>query len=181
MSTPHAPSSLHQFARAAVTVAAIVFAWTAVATLRITPTRPIDGPPPGTARAAATTTLPTMTDEGLQRAVGHDPFVVSRSAPARAYSLDAGVMDDPATEDPYVAEADASPILPTVQGTAVGANGVGFAMCAVPGGPVLVVRPGDRVGDFTVVSIERTRVLFRDASGRRHTVDAVASPSGAEP
>jgi hypothetical protein len=36
------------------------------------------------------------------------------------------------------------------------------------------------VGSFTVVQIERTRVVFRDAAGRRQTVEAVASPSGDE-
>jgi hypothetical protein len=44
----------------------------------------------------------------------------------------------------------------------------------------LVVRPGDRVGEFTVLGIERTRVIFRDGAGRRYTVDAVASPPGVE-
>lgn len=176
MSTPRTPSSLYRLAQSALAVAVVVFGWTAVSAVRITPTPSLDMGLANRGEAIGSSAL--ITDADLDRAVSHDLFSASRSAPLRAYSLSAAAEPQSSNDEaPYV---EASPELPTVQGTAVNATGDGFAMCAAPGGQVVVVRPGDRVGAFTVVSIERTRVVFRDALGRKHTVEAVGSPSGDE-
>jgi hypothetical protein len=110
--------------------------------------------------------------------VSRDPFAPSRQAPVTPYRL--GDIPAPGEETHIVAQPE--PVrLPEVRGTAVGPGDEAFAMCAWDGGPVLVVRPGDAIGPFTVLVIERARVIFRDASGRRVTVESTASPDGAAP
>ncbi len=178
MSAPRTSSSLQRLAQGAVAVAVVVFGWSVVSAIRLTPTPPLDAD--RAQRRAAVATTASLTADALERAVSHDMFSPSREAPSRAYSLVAPTeAERPGVEDEAPVD-DVPPELPTVQGTAVDASGDGFAMCAAPGGPVVVVRPGDVIGAFTVVSIERTRVVFRDALGRRHTVAAVGSPSGDE-
>ncbi len=177
MSTSRPTTPLHTLASTALAVAAVVFVWTAQAAIRLTPTATLE-------RARVASDLPTdslrtpLSDADIEGAVSHDLFSPLRSAPARRYTLGESEPTETVRNDEQ--QAVVSPELPTVQGTAVNATGDGFAMCAAPGGPVVVVRPGDTVGAFTVVSIERTRVVFRDAIGRRHTVEAVGSPSGDE-
>ena len=171
---------LARLAQTALLVAGVVCVWAALAAVRLTPTPAVEAGARGSDRSTTVAAVPSVSDTGIARAVEHDMFAESREAPARAYTL-----ADAASVEPLEVAGDAvnveAPIeWPTVQGTAVSATGDGFAMCAAPGGPVVVVRPGDMVGSFTVVQIERTRVVFRDAAGRRHTVEAVASPSGDE-
>ncbi|MFN7456962.1 MAG: hypothetical protein ACK5U0_06150, partial [Gemmatimonas sp.] len=113
--------------------------------------------------------------------LARDPFSPERRAPdvryqpprADAVYVERGTDDDLPTDEPQ------SMTMPVVHGTATDASGAAFAMCALDGGPVVVLRAGDTLGPFTVLSIERARVQFRDASGRRYLIDAMASPEGA--
>lgn len=50
---------------------------------------------------------------------------------------------------------------PIVLGTALGAAGNAFATVQISNGTPRIVRTGDRVGSYTVVSIERGSVTFR--------------------
>ena len=112
--------------------------------------------------------------------LARDPFSPERRAPDVRYQ-------PPRADAEYVERgADAAmPIdepvsmtMPVVHGTAADASGAAFAMCALGDGPVVVLRTGDSLGPFMVLSIERARVQFRDASGRRHLIEAIASPEG---
>ncbi|WP_396207689.1 hypothetical protein [Gemmatimonas sp.] len=180
MSTSYGTAPFTRLAQTALVVAGMVFVWSAIAAVRLTPTPTVDAGARGSNGTAIGAAVPSVTDTGIARAVEHDLFAESREAPARAYALADAAAVEPLAVAGDVMNAETPIELPTVQGTAVNATGDGFAMCAAPGGPVVVVRPGDMVGSFTVVQIERTRVVFRDAAGRRHTVEAVASPSGDE-
>lgn len=180
MSTSNATAPLTRLAQTALLVAGAVFVWSVIGAVRLTPTPTVEAGAhvgDGSATAAA---VPSVSDSGIVRAVEHDMFAESREAPTRVYTLAETSSGEPSEVAGEVMNAEATVEWPTVQGTAVGATGDGFAMCAAPGGPVIVVRPGEMVGSFTVVQIERTRVVFRDAAGRRQTVEAVASPSGDE-
>ncbi len=171
--------ALRRFAQVAITVAITVFLWTAAEAVRVTRADDTRPNATGTPSPVPVGVRAPLDDAEIAGAVAHDPFSPLRTAPARRYTLhdaERSVEAAAATDVPPVE----APLLPTVQGTAVNAAGDGFAMCALAGGPVEVVRPGDVIGDFTVVSIERTRVVFRDALGRRHVVAAVGSPSGDE-
>ena len=47
-----------------------------------------------------------------------------------------------------------------VLGTAVAPNNRSFAFCRMPDGPAMIVRVGDKVGTYTVKSIDRNQVVF---------------------
>jgi len=150
-------SALPRLAQVAIGVAGAVFLWTAAEAVRVTRADDQRQNATGTPSSAPVGLRAPLDESAIAGAVAHDLFSPQRAAPVRRYTLN---------------EAELS--------VAAAAAGEGFAMCAMAGGPVVVVRPGDVIGDFTVVSIERTRVVFRDALGRRHAVAAVGSPSGDE-
>ena len=125
----------------------------------------------GTVEAAAPAT--TVADSALRftavnepvdigAAVARDLFMDDRRAPPRRYRLPGEAV---------TVARQASP-RPQVLGTAISADGSSFAMCQTGPTDVLKVRVGGRVGDYTVVSIERGRVTFRGLDGERFTVDA---------
>ena len=95
-------------------------------------------------------------------AVARDLFTDDRHAPARRYRLP-GEVDAP---ERTVASR------PIVLGTVLGADGASFAMCQTGPTDVVKARVGGRVGEYTVVLIERGRVTFRGTDGERFTVDA---------
>ncbi|MCA2985018.1 type II secretion system protein GspM [Gemmatimonas sp.] len=133
------------------------------------------------AGGAATATMSRVPVVDAEAVLARDPFSPERRAPdvryqpprADAVYVERGTDDDLPTDEPQ------SMTMPVVHGTATDASGAAFAMCALDGGPVVVLRAGDTLGPFTVLSIERARVQFRDASGRRYLIDAMAPPEGA--
>lgn len=106
-----------------------------------------------------------------------NPFAASRRAPSVRYRL--AIPDDALAGLPV--DEDIAPARPVVHGTAVSSDGRGFAMCAVEGQPITVVRVGDRLADYTVVAIARGRVTFRDAQGQRVDITTSASADGDQP
>lgn len=106
-----------------------------------------------------------------------NPFAASRRAPSTRYRL--AIPGDALAALP--ADEAVEPARPVVHGTAVSSDGRGFAMCAIDGQPVTVVRVGDRVGDYTVVAIARGLVTFRDAQGQRLEITTSASADGEQP
>ncbi|GAB1342074.1 GspMb/PilO family protein [Gemmatimonas sp.] len=119
----------------------------------------------------------------IDRLVERDLFSAERRAPTEPFRI-ASRHSAPSAEDVSSALSDADDgagELPTILGTAVDASGSGFAMATLSGGPVVVIRVGDVLGPYRVLTIERARVQFRNAAGQRYTVDATASPDGAVP
>lgn len=137
------------------------------------------------ASAPSVSSVASISSRGIEplvaRTIARDPFSPERRAPDVRYRL----RNADAPGAPLAAE-DRAPQGPTatwpeVRGTAVDGSGRGFAMVTLDGGPVVVLRTGDTLGQYTVLSIERARVSFRDASGQRQTIDATVSPDGAVP
>jgi hypothetical protein len=91
-----------------------------------------------------------------------DLFTDDRRPPARRYLMPG---------DADVPQGGPAP-LPTVLGTALGSDGQHFAIAQLPGAPSMVIRPNSKIGEYTVVSIERGKVILRSADGVRFTVDA---------
>jgi type II secretory pathway component PulM len=106
-----------------------------------------------------------------------NPFAASRRAPSVRYRL--AIPGDALAGLPV--EETLEPSRPVVHGTAVSSDGRGFAMCAIDGQPVTVVRVGDRLADYTVVAIARGRVTFRDAQGQRVDITTSAAADGDQP
>ncbi len=98
----------------------------------------------------------------VARAVARDVFQEDRTPARRRYRL-------PGAAD---AEAAQPAPRPSVLGTAIGTGEPDFAICQVAGGQPAIVRVGGRIGEFTVISIERSRVWFRGAGGERFSIDA---------
>lgn len=166
-----------------------------VSTLEVSaaPNTADDGTEPLAVRAtligyAAPPTVATWSDAGAPmhrwspdslaaRLTAHNPFVASRRAPSVRYRL--AIPGDALAGLPL--EEALEPSRPVVHGTAVSSDGRGFAMCAIDGQPVTVVRVGDRLADYTVVAIGRGRVTFRDAQGQRLDITTSASADGEQP
>lgn len=171
------PSALARLAQVALGVSAVVFLWTLVTAVRLTATEPLLPSTDTRADSLGVAFRQPATEGEIARAVSHDVFSALRESTPRRERTDAAPMAVSNAESS--ASVDTANI-PTVKGTATGANGDAFAMCALPGADAIVVRVGDVIGSYTVVSIERARVVFRDAAGRRHIVEANASPAGDE-
>ncbi len=152
-----------QIAIGALTMAAMIFVWSLVAALRIEPTS--DAAPPQFNIAAAQVESVRAAAIEVAKVVDLNLFAPDRSAPLRRYSL-SGYEDEPMTE---VAMEVARPV---VLGTAVGSGERSFAMCSLEGAPTVIVRVGDKLGDYTVRSIRRGVVEFSSTSGERFAVDA---------
>jgi hypothetical protein len=92
----------------------------------------------------------------VMEAVNNDPFHPLRRRPARRLQP-AGVQ---------VVEGVADRGLSVqVIGTAVSANGGGFAMCAWGGAPPRIVRIGERVGDWTLRAVTPGAAQFTSSAG----------------
>jgi hypothetical protein len=117
----------------------------------------VDAVPDSALRFAA---AGTGTDVAAANA--RDLFTDDRRAPARRYLMP-GMADTP--------QAGPAP-LPTVLGTALGSDGAHFAIAQLPGGLATIIRVNGKIGEYTVVAIERARVTLRGPDGIRLTVDA---------
>jgi hypothetical protein len=88
-------------------------------------------------------------------AVAADLFSIDRIAPEQRYRM-------PGEE---TAGTDAEPARPVVLGTAIAADGSSFATCQLESSRLQMVRVGDHLGDYTVKSISRDRVVFLTRAG----------------
>ncbi|HZQ37572.1 MAG TPA: hypothetical protein VFD32_16690, partial [Dehalococcoidia bacterium] len=98
----------------------------------------------------------------IAAAVARDLFAEDRTPPPRRYRLPGDADATPRPPAPR----------PVVLGTALGTGEADFAICQIAGGAPVIVRAGSRIGEFTVLSIERTRVWFRGPDGERISIDA---------
>lgn len=91
----------------------------------------------------------------IPAAVAADLFAVDRTAPKERYRMP-GEAGDSTKE---------APAKPVVLGTAIAADGSNFATCQLDSGRLQMVRVGDHLGDYTVKSIGRGRVVFVTRAG----------------
>jgi hypothetical protein len=96
-----------------------------------------------------------------------DLFSPERTAPAARYRMPGEAA--PATTAP-------EPPKPIVLGTALAADGTSFATCQFESSRLLMVRVGDRVGDYVVKTIARGRVVFATPAGK--TFEVLAPRAG---
>lgn len=164
-----------RFAPMRAAVAALVLAfgfavWSLFDALR-TPALPMIAihAPATFALAAAPAPRPVDVDA----AVKSDLFSPDREEPEQAFRL-------PGEPAPQTAVAAVNVPKPTVLGTAVGPNGFSFATAEIAAKGPRIVHVGDRLGDYTVKTIERGHVVFVAADGTRLDIAATAAPNTQE-
>jgi len=137
-----------QIALGALVIALVLSAWTASRAIHIDQT--VAAPPPSFATADALAKTPIVVPVDIGAVVGSNVFSPERTAPRRRYRL-TGYAEP---------VASAPPPKPLVLGTAVAPNNRSFAFCRMPDGPAMIVRVGDKIGTYTVKSIDRNQVVF---------------------
>lgn len=137
-----------QIACGALVVALLLAAWTAARAIRVDETT--TAPPPSFATSDALARAPSIVPVDISEVVAMNLFSPDRKAPARRYSLSG-----------YAPVTDAAPpARPLVLGTAVASGNRSFAVARMPDGAPTIVRVGDKLGIYTVRSIERNQVVF---------------------
>jgi hypothetical protein len=136
-------------------------AWTAARAIRLDAVTA--APPPRFATEEALARAPVAELPDIDVVVGQNLFSPDRTAPPRRYRL---------TGYAEAAEPAEPPARPIVLGTAVADGNRSFAVCRLPDGPSLIVRVGERLGIYTVKSIERNVVVFVTPSGEQLAITA---------
>ena len=134
----------------------LVFFWTLVRALRAQPV----------ANAAPTTLVgldavkrpPNRPISDIQVAVDNDLFSPDRSPPDTPYRMPGEASDDKPRVEPQK---------PIVLGTAVASDGHSFATLQLGMESPRLVRVGDRIGEWTVRSIARGKVVLEGSEGSR--------------
>jgi type IV pilus biogenesis protein PilP len=151
---PQAP--LIRTATVTLVVAFALLAVSFVRAIRITPVEAATNT--ATSELARITTTPPAPDIDLDAVGANGIFQPDRNPMPYRYRM----PGDPAPND---AGAPA-PILPVVLGTVLSTDGAHFATCQMPGGRPTVVRVGDKLGEYTVIAIDRDKVAFKNAAGK---------------
>lgn len=166
MTLPRAP-----FIRALLAALVIAFALVVSSLVRAWKITPVE---------AASTTAAATTKGGLLvapipeidiDAIGaNNIFQPTRTSPGKRY---------PMPGDPVPVDATPAPEAPrpTVLGTVIAIGGESFATAQMPGGRPATVRVGSKVGDYTVVTIERNKVVFRTTTGALIEIGALRKGS----
>jgi hypothetical protein len=149
-----------QIALGALVLALGLSAWTASRAMRIDQTTA--APPPSFATSDALAKAPMVVPVDIGMVVGLNVFSPERKAPLRRYRLSGYA-------EPVAA---APPPKPLVLGTVVAPNNRSFAFCRMPDGPAIIVRVGDKIGTYTVKSIERNQVVFNAPGEEAFAVNA---------
>jgi hypothetical protein len=150
-----------QIAVAALVAALGLVAWTAARAFRVDAVT--TAPPPRFATEEALARAPVAELPDIEVVVGQNLFSPERTAPARPYRL---------TGYAEPAEPAEAPPRPIVLGTAVADGNRSFAVSRLADGPSVIVRVGDRLGIYTVKSIERNVVVFVTPSGEQVAITA---------
>jgi hypothetical protein len=95
----------------------------------------------------------------IQSAVENDLFSPDRSAPSTPYRMPG---EHEASDEPVV-----EPVKPAVLGTAVATDGRNFATMQLGDERPILVHVGDKIGEWTVKSIGRGKVVLVTAAGAR--------------
>jgi hypothetical protein len=151
---PQAP-----FIRTAIGVFVIAFALLAVSLVRAIRITPVEAATTiANTELARVTSTPPAPDIDLGAIGANGIFQPGRTAMPYRYRM-------PGESAPNDAGAP-EPIKPVVLGTVLATDGSHFATCQMPGGRPTVVRVGDKLGDYTIVAIDRDKVAFKNAAGK---------------
>ena len=148
----------------ALALAIVLCVVTAVRTMRIENVAP--APATVSIVAGALDAPERVSAVNVDVAIGSDLFAPERKPPAARYRM-------PGEAAPKAAEEAPKPI---VLGTALAADGSSFATCQYQSARLLMVRVGDKVGDYVVKTIERGRVVFATPAGK--TFEVLAPRAG---
>jgi hypothetical protein len=127
-----------------------------VRAIRVTPVEASGNP--AAAALARSTSTPPVPEIDLEAVGANDIFQPDRNPLQYRYRMPGETAPDN-TPGP-------EPVKPVVLGTVIATDGSHFATCQMPGGRPTVVRVGDRLGDYTVMAIDRNTVTFKDAAGK---------------
>jgi hypothetical protein len=144
------------------TIAAFVFSlfmfgWTLVHAVRMEAVPVQTAPDFASASALATPARGVAGD--VEAAVQADLFAADRSAPAHRYRIPGEDDDEGGPAMP--------PVLPVVLGTASSDPVHAFATVQLGEGHPVILHVGDKIGAYTVQSIEREKVVFTNASKKK--------------
>ena len=145
-----ASTNAGRVAAGALAISAALFFWTLVGAIRLEAVPQLPAPQFVSSAALAAPAPQAATD--VEAAVQADLFAAERTAPARRYRAPGEDSDE---ETPK-----GEPVLPVVLGTAVSDPAHSFATVQLGDGSPVIVRIGDKIGEYTVQSIDRERVVF---------------------
>ena len=148
-----------RIALAAFGAAALLLAWTLWQAVRVNAVVASPGPRDGGGTVPTSAAWPTYSAERVLAAVDKDPFHPARRRPAVRFRL----PHDMATARSRSAPTTSPGV--RVIGTAVRADGGGFAMCSWAGGQPRIVRVGERVGEWTLSKVTPGAAEFRGSTG----------------
>jgi hypothetical protein len=142
-------------------LAALTTGWTTMRALRV---QAIPDPP-STAIASLETIrrAPARPKSDVEATAENDVFSIDRSAPVAPYRM-------PGEPDPSAVRAVVQPEKPLVLGTAIATDGRNFATVQLGNGSPMLVRIGDKVGEWTVRAIERGKIVLVSTNGSRAEV-----------
>ena len=136
---------------------ALLAVWTLVNAIRIAPVPEIAAPAFASSAALAAPWLGAAAD--VEAAVRGGLFESDRTAPARRYRAPGEESDDIAPKE--------APVLPVVLGTAVSDSVHSFATVQLADSRTMIMHVGDKIGEYTVYTIERGRVVFTNAAKKK--------------
>lgn len=142
-----------------VVTASTVLVWTTVDAVRLKPPSTTDW----TLLADSTPELSpkvSSTTAQLALAVEQDPFHPERRRPTRPFRLPSEPMTN---ETEPAATQDALHLI----GTAVFADGSGFAICQLGGQSPRLLRLGERLGEYELSSVAKGKASFLTSTGTR--------------
>jgi hypothetical protein len=150
-----------QSALVALGLALLTTGWTAMHALRVEAIPD----PPSTAIASLETIrrAPARPKSDVEATVENNVFSIDRSAPVTPYRM-------PGEPDPSAVRAVVQPEKPLVLGTAIATDGRHFATVQLGNGSPMLVRIGDKVGEWTVRAIERGKIVLVSTNGIRAEV-----------
>lgn len=137
-------------------VASALFLISLVRAIRITPVEAATTI--ATSELVRVTSAPPAPEIDLGAVGANGIFRPDRTAMPYRYRM----PGEPGPDDAPAAE----PIKPVVLGTVLATDGSHFATCQLPGGRPTLVHVGDKLGDYTVMAIDRGKVTFKNAAGK---------------
>lgn len=140
----------------ALTVSSVLLLVTLTRAIRVTPVAASENP--ATAALVRSTATAPIPEIDLEAVGANGIFQPDRNALPYRYRM-------PGESAPADVVVGPEPAKPVVLGTVMSTDGSHFATCQMPGGRPTVVRVGDRLGDYTVIAIDRGRVTFKNATG----------------
>lgn len=151
---PQAP-----FIRTALVALTLAFALLVTSLVRAIRITPVEAATTTTqSELVRITSTPPAPDIDLEAVGANGIFQPDRTAMPYRYRM----PGEPAPDDPGAPE----PVKPVVLGTVIATDGSHFATCHMPGGRPTVVRVGDKLGEYTVMAIDRDKVAFKNAAGK---------------